>query len=158
MKTELTNHIITTVIHEIGYTKEQLLSNRRDILLHVARQYLIYFLNYYVGLENDQISQYLHKDRTTIIHGISAFERNIGNKKGYTDEFFRLDKKVRSITLNFIDYYGHDSNKWTFRSRSNILAGTDLSRVDRLLNKYWANQKRKRKLENAYRSNSRIRD
>lgn len=156
MKDELANVIIVRVAEEIGYTKEQLISNRRDILLFVARQYLYYFLDYYVGLDMDEISKKVQKDRSSVWISLATFEKNMGSKKNYTSEFMRIDAIVRSITLNFMDYYGYDTDQWTFRSRRTLLAGTNLSRVDRLLGKHWANKERKRKLETTARSNSRI--
>ena len=82
----------------------------------------------------------------------------MGRKQGYTSEFMRIDGIVRSITLNYMDYYGYDTTQWQFRSRRTVLAGTNLSRVDRLLDKHWADQKRKRKLETTDGSDSRIGD
>ena len=64
MKNELSNVIIVRVAQEFGYTKDQLISNRRDILLFVARQYLYHYLDYYVGLEMDEIAEIVQKDRS----------------------------------------------------------------------------------------------
>jgi len=158
MKDELANVIIVRVAEEMGYTKEQLISNRRDILLFVARQYLYYFLEYYVGLDMEEISKKVQKDRSSVWLSLATFEKNMSSKKNYTSEFMRIDAIVRSITLNFMNYYGYDTNQWTFRSRRTLLAGTNLSRVDRILGKHWANKERKRKLEATNRSNSRIGD
>ena len=158
MKNELAKLIIIRVAEEFGYTKDQLISNRRDILLFVARQYLYYYLDYYVGLEMDEIAEVVQKDRSSVWQSLATFENNMGRKQGYTSEFMRIDGIVRSITLNYMDYYGYDTTQWQFRSRRTVLAGTNLSRVDRLLNKHWANQERKRKLETIDRSDSRIGD
>lgn len=158
MKNELATVITVRVANEFGYTKEQLISNRRDILLFVARQYLYYYLEYYVGLDLQEIAEIVKKDRSAIVYSLATFDKNMGRKQGYTSEFIRIDAIVRSITLNFMDYYGYDTKQWQFRSRRNVLAGTDLSRVDRLLDKHWANQKRKRKLETIDGSDSRTGD
>ena len=158
MKNELAKLIIIRVAEEFGYTKDQLISNRRDILLFVARQYLYYYLDYYVGLEMDEIAEVVQKDRSSVWQSLATFENNMGRKQGYTSEFMRIDGIVRSITLNYMDYYGYDTTQWQFRSRRTVLAGTNLSRVDRLLDKHWADQKRKRKLETTDRSDSRIGD
>jgi len=158
MKNELAKLIIIRVAEEFGYTKDQLISNRRDILLFVARQYLYYYLDYYVGLQMDEIAEIVQKDRSSVWQSLATFENNMGRKQGYTSEFMRIDGIVRSITLNYMDYYGYDTTQWQFRSRRTVLAGTNLSRVDRLLDKHWADQKRKRKLETTDRSDSRIGD
>ena len=158
MKNELAKLITVRVAEEFGYTRDQLISNRRDILLFVARQYLYYYLDYYVGLEMDEIAEVVQKDRSSVWQSLATFENNMGRKQGYTSEFMRIDQIVRSITLNYMDYYGYDTTQWKFRSRRNLLAGTDLSRVDRLLNKHWADQERKRKLETTNGSDSRIGD
>ena len=158
MKNELAKLIIIRVAEEFGYTKDQLISNRRDILLFVARQYLYYYLDYYVGLQMDEIAELVQKDRSSVWQSLATFENNMGRKQGYTSEFMRIDGIVRSITLNYMDYYGYDTTQWQFRSRRTVLAGTNLSRVDRLLDKHWADQKRKRKLETTDRSDSRIGD
>lgn len=158
LKNELANVISMRVANEFGYTKDQLFSNRRDVLLFVARQYLYYYLDYYVGLEMHEIAEIVKKDRSSVWYSLATFEKNMGRKQGYTSEFIRIDGIVRSITVNFMDYYGYDTAKWQFRSRRNVLAGTNLSRVDRLLDKHWADQKRKRKLEASNGSNSRIGD
>jgi len=154
MKKELANVIIVRVAEELGFKKDQLLSGRRDMLLFVARQYLYYFLDYYVGLTIQEMTEIVHKDQSSIWYSMATFEKNIGRKQGYTSEFMRLDTIVRSITINYMDYYGYDTEKWQFRSRRNILAGTNLSRVDRLLDKHWADQKRERELETINGSNS----
>ena len=158
MKNELAKLIIIRVAEEFGYTKDQLISNRRDILLFVARQYLYYYLDYYVGLQMDEIAELVQKDRSSVWQSLATFENNMGRKQGYTSEFMRIDQIVRSITLNYMDYYGYDTTQWQFRSRRTLLAGTNLSRVDRLLNKHWADQERKRKLETTDGSDSRIGD
>ena len=158
MKNELATMITVRVANEFGYTKEQLISNRRDILLFVARQYLYYYLDYYVGLDLQEIAEIVKKDRSAIVYSLATFDKNMGRKQGYTSEFIRIDAIVRSITLNFMDYYGYDTKQWQFRSRRNVLAGTNLSRVDRLLDKHWADQKRKRKLEASNGSDSRTGD
>jgi len=158
MKNELATMITVRVANEFGYTKEQLISNRRDILLFVARQYLYYYLDYYVGLDLQEIAEIVKKDRSAIVYSLATFDKNMGRKQGYTSEFIRIDAIVRSITLNFMDYYGYDTKQWQFRSRRNVLAGTNLSRVDRLLDKHWADQKRKRELETIDRSDSRTGD
>ena len=158
MKNELAKLITVRVAEEFGYTRDQLISNRRDILLFVARQYLYYYLDYYVGLQMDQIAEVVQKDRSAIVYSLATFDKNIGRKQGYTSEFIRIDGIVRSITLNYMDYYGYDTTQWKFRSRRTLLAGTDISRVDRLLNKHWADQERKRKLETTNGSDSRIGD
>jgi hypothetical protein len=155
MKNELSNVIIVRVAQEFGYTKDQLISNRRDILLFVARQYLYHYLDYYVGLEMDEIAEIVQKDRSSVWQSLATFEKNIGRKKDYTKEFMRISEIVRSITINYMDYFGYDTTKWQFRSRRNVLAGTDISRVDRLLDRYWQSQKRKRKLEASTRSYTR---
>ena len=153
-KRELSQVITIRIAEELGFKKDQLLSGRRDMLLFVARQYLYYFLDYYVGLDFDEMAELVQKDRNTIWYSLCTFEKNIGRKQGYTSEFMRLDGIVRSITVNYMDYYGYDTEKWKFRSRRNILAGANLSRVDRLLDKHWADQKRERKLETINGSNS----
>lgn len=158
LKNELANVITMRVANEFGYTKDQLISNRRDVLLFVARQYLYYYLDYYVGLDQQEIAEIVKKDRSSVFYSLATFEKNIGRKQGYTSEFMRIDAIVRSITLNYMDYYGYDTAKWQFRSRRTLLAGTNLSRVDRLLDKHWADQKRKRELETIDGSDSRTGD
>ncbi len=153
-KRELAQVITVRIAEELGFKKDQLLSGRRDILLFVARQYLYYFLDYYVGLNTEEMAEVVQKDQSGIWYSLATFEKNIGRKQGYTSEFFRLDGIVRSITINYMDYYGYDTEKWQFRSRRNVLAGTNLSRVDRLLDKHWADQKRERELETINGSNS----
>lgn len=158
MKNELATMITVRVANEFGYTREQLISNRRDILLFVARQYLYYYLDYYVGLDLQEIAEIVKKDRSAIVYSLATFDKNMGRKQGYTSEFIRIDAIVRSITLNFMDYYGYDTTQWKFRSRRTLLAGTDFSRVDRLLDKHWEDQKRKRELEASNGSDSRTGD
>ena len=117
MKNELATMITVRVANEFGYTREQLISNRRDILLFVARQYLYYYLDYYVGLDLQEIAEIVKKDRSAIVYSLATFDKNMGRKQGYTSEFIRIDAIVRSITLNFMDYYGYDTTQWKFRSR-----------------------------------------
>jgi len=156
---------ITTLILLFGLTSEMLaepisissvLESQKQQFLHPDEAFLVQtgFVKKNQLEISFQIAEgyYLYKSK------IFLTTENMSSKKNYTSEFMRIDAIVRSITLNFMDYYGYDTNQWTFRSRRTLLAGTNLSRVDRLLGKHWANKERKRKLETTNRSNSRIGD
>ena len=152
MNKELEDLVILEVTHQVGINKELLMSHRRDILCVVCRQYLTYFLNYYLGYDTLQIADAIGKDRSTIHFNIYAFEKSMRKNTNYLNEFIRIDKGVSRIVRNYMDYLGYDRRP--FRSTHNILAGTDFSRVDRILNRHRSDQERKHQLQDVKSSNS----
>ncbi|MDC3178138.1 hypothetical protein OBA41_02350 [Pelagibacteraceae bacterium] len=152
MNKELEDLVILEVTHELGVTKELLLSNRRDIMCVIARQFLVYMLNYYFGYDTIKIADAIGKDRSTIHFNIYAFEKSMRKNNNYLNEFIRVDKGVSRIVRNYMDYLGYDRRP--FRSTHNILAGTDFSRVDRILNRHRSNQEREHQLQDVESSNS----
>ena len=74
------------------------------------------------------------------------------NYYNYLNEFIRIDKGVSRIVRNYMDYLGYDRRP--FRSTHNILAGTDFSRVDRILDRHRSDQEREHQLQDVKSSNS----
>jgi len=155
---ELEVIIIETVCHQLGLTSKDLFQKtsgpNKNLLIFTGRQYLVYLLNYYLNYNKYEISRVVGREEQTIALWATQFDQFMMRKPEYRTVFFKIEKLVRSIVINIMDYNQIDEYDRPYNRKRKSLAGTDLPRMDRLLNRYWTSQERKHQLETITTSNS----
>ena len=155
---ELEVVIIETVCHELGLTSKDVFHKssgpHKNLLIFTCRQFIVYLLNYYLNYNKYEISKVVGREEQTVALWAVQFDQFMMRKQEYRTVFFRIEKLVRSIVVNIMDYNQIDEYDRPYNRKRKSLAGTDLPRMDRLLNRYWTNKERERKLEDVNRSYS----
>ena len=74
---DIYNDVIGAVAREYGVPMEKMMSKRRNFELVMARNMACYILHTTFKQKASQIAPYFHRDRTTILHAVNNFPKDI---------------------------------------------------------------------------------
>ena len=74
---DIDNDVVNAVAREYGVPVAKMMSKRRNFELVMARNMACYILHTTFKQKASQIAPYFHRDRTTILHAVNNFPKDI---------------------------------------------------------------------------------
>jgi chromosomal replication initiation ATPase DnaA len=94
LDTEIYKQVIEIVANEFGLPVSKMICRRRNFELVMARNMAFYILHTTYRQRASQIAPYFHRDRTTVLHAVNNFHRDINYIPFYFEKYESILKTL----------------------------------------------------------------
>ena len=87
-------HIMDVVCEHLNIKPEEIKSKKRNEEIVIPRQIVMYLCSKYTDCSSTKIGEFLGKDHSTVLHGVSKMEADLQNDENIKNEVDIIIKKL----------------------------------------------------------------